>query len=140
MSMPPSALKPFARRSIAFRDSSQQSPGILLQLSKAVWVACASAHLASMRKGMSPQRPDLSRTLRSVGWLSIQTDLIGANSSQRATPVIGNHCPWAYCQTRTAQLIRPAGLVSALRASSLTKAGSVSSVTRERRRFFGSVL
>jgi hypothetical protein len=74
-------------------------------------MACASAHLASMRKGMSPQRPLLSRTLWSVGWLSIQTVLSGANSSPRATPVMGNRCPCAYCQTRTEQLTRPAGLV-----------------------------
>ena len=45
---------------------------------------------------MSAKRPDLSRTLRSVGWLSAQTVLMGA-----ATPVMENHCPWANCQTRT---------------------------------------
>jgi hypothetical protein len=65
----------------------------------------------------------LVEDLFSVGWLSTQTVLSGASSSQRATPVIGNHCPCAYCQTRTEQLTRPAGLVSALRASSAMKAG-----------------
>ena len=63
---------------------------------------------------MSPQRPVLSRTLRSVGWLSAQTVLIGANSSQarHARDVRGNYCPCAYCQTRTEQLTRPAGPAS----------------------------
>jgi hypothetical protein len=51
-------------------------------------------------EGHVSQRPDLSRALRSVGWLSTQTVLMGANSSQRATPVMGNHRPWAYCQIR----------------------------------------
>src|SRR5208283_3831704 len=36
-------------------------------------MACASAHLASIRKGMSAQRPDLSRTL-AVGRLIVDPD------------------------------------------------------------------
>jgi hypothetical protein len=76
---------------------------------------------------ISPAAGLVSRTLRSVGWLSTQTVLRGANSSQRTPPVMGNHWPWAYCQTRTKQLMRPAGLVSALRASSEMKPGSFSS-------------
>ena len=39
----------------------------------------------------------------------------------------GEPLPVAYCQTRTEQLTRPAGLVSDLGASSLIKPGSISS-------------
>jgi hypothetical protein len=51
-------------------------------------MACASAHLASMRKGMSPQRPDLSRTLRSVGWLSTQTVVGIADTGAISSPTL----------------------------------------------------
>ena len=71
-------------------------------------------NLASMRKGMSPERPVLSRTLRSVGWMSAQTVLIGAEfvPARHARDVMGNYCPCVYCQARTEQLTRPAGPAS----------------------------
>ena len=43
---------------------------------------------ASMRKGISPQRPDLSRTLRSVGWLSTQTVLGIADTGAISSPTL----------------------------------------------------